>query len=293
MPLGQRRVIRTEHQRQVREARRREAERAIEQHLPRRVRDVILAADHMRHLHQRIVDDDGEVVGGTAVGAHQHRIADHVGAERDLAAHEILERDVDVLGHAEADDGALAALEPLARLLRRDRAAGAVIFRRAAGGEIATAIVLEFLRRAEAVVGVAAGEQLVGVRRIEMQPLGLPIRARRCRRRPVPRPTRARASAGRRGCSPRTALVDRSASVSSMRRMNVPSWPRASSQLKSAVRALPTWSCPVGLGAKRTLTDTSMPTPADASEVGDQARRRARQSPRRGRPRPRPRWSFP
>src|SRR6185436_18981092 len=46
--------------------------------------------------------------------------------------------------------------------------------------------------------------------------------------------------------------VERSASVSSMRRMNVPSWPCESSQLKSAVRALPTWSCPVGLGANRT-----------------------------------------
>src|SRR5262249_37682250 len=44
------------------------------------------------------------------------------------------------------------------------------------------------------------------------------------------------------------------ASVSSTRRMNVPSWPCASSQLKSAVRALPTCSCPVGLGANRTLT---------------------------------------
>src|SRR6266540_3457305 len=38
-----------------------------------------------------------------------------------------------------------------------------------------------------------------------------------------------------------------------MRRMNVPPEPRASSQLKSAVRALPTCSWPVGLGAKRSL----------------------------------------
>src|SRR5262245_58937149 len=49
--------------------------------------------------------------------------------------------------------------------------------------------------------------------------------------------------------------VERSKSVSSMRRMNVPPWPRASSQLKSAVRALPTWSAPVGLGANLTRTD--------------------------------------
>ena len=46
--------------------------------------------------------------------------------------------------------------------------------------------------------------------------------------------------------------VDRSASVSSMRSTNVPSLPCASSQLKSAVRALPTCSWPVGLGANLT-----------------------------------------
>src|SRR5215217_8180981 len=48
------------------------------------------------------------------------------------------------------------------------------------------------------------------------------------------------------------ARVERSTSVSSMRRMNVPPAPRASNQLNKAVRALPTWRCPVGLGAKRT-----------------------------------------
>src|SRR5262245_37878876 len=47
--------------------------------------------------------------------------------------------------------------------------------------------------------------------------------------------------------------VERSKSVSSIRRMKVPPWPRASSQLKSAVRALPTCNCPVGLGANLSL----------------------------------------
>ena len=49
------------------------------------------------------------------------------------------------------------------------------------------------------------------------------------------------------------SLVDRSMSVSSIRRMKVPPWPRANSQLNSAVRALPTCKWPVGDGAKRTL----------------------------------------
>src|ERR687898_2609582 len=48
------------------------------------------------------------------------------------------------------------------------------------------------------------------------------------------------------------ARVERSTSVSSMRRMNVPPDPRASNQLNKAVRALPTCRWPVGLGAKRT-----------------------------------------
>ena len=89
MPFRQRRVIRPHHQREMRELRRGEAERAVEQQLTRGVRNVILATDHVRHLHQRIVDHDGEVVGGPAVGSHQHRIADDLGVERHLAAHQV------------------------------------------------------------------------------------------------------------------------------------------------------------------------------------------------------------
>ncbi len=51
--------------------------------------------------------------------------------------------------------------------------------------------------------------------------------------------------------------VERSASVSSMRRMNVPPVPRASSQLKRAVRTFPMCNCPVGLGANLTRMDES------------------------------------
>src|SRR5688572_9122552 len=48
--------------------------------------------------------------------------------------------------------------------------------------------------------------------------------------------------------------VDRSRSVSSSRRMNRPPCLRAHSQLWIAVRILPTWSRPVGAGAKRVTT---------------------------------------
>src|SRR6267142_6939004 len=48
---------------------------------------------------------------------------------------------------------------------------------------------------------------------------------------------------------PSASFVERAKSVSSMRSTNVAPAPRAISQLNSAVRALPTWICPVGLGA--------------------------------------------
>ncbi len=63
----------------MRERRRLVTAGLVQKDLPRRVRDVILAANHVRHLHQGIVDDDGEVVGGNPVGSNQHRIADNVG----------------------------------------------------------------------------------------------------------------------------------------------------------------------------------------------------------------------
>ena len=60
--------------------------------------------------------------------------------------------------------------------LRRQLTARARISRRPSGGEHFAAVGVELLRRTETVVRVAAGQQLVGVGRIEVQPLRLPIR---------------------------------------------------------------------------------------------------------------------
>ena len=75
-------MIGPQHQRHVRERRRRPAEGLVEQQLPWRVGDVILAANDVRDPHQRIVDDDGEVVGRDARRIAPARIADDVGVER-------------------------------------------------------------------------------------------------------------------------------------------------------------------------------------------------------------------
>ncbi len=179
VPLRQRRVIGPHHHRQMRKGGRRKPERLVQQNLPRRVRDVILSSNHVRHLHQRIVDDHGEVVRRTAVGAHDHRIADDVGLKADLASNRVREDDVAIVGDAKADRGALAGGRALGILPLRQPPAGAGIARRPSGGEGLLTLCLELRRRAEAVVRSVGAEQLLRVRLIEMQPLGLPVRAAR------------------------------------------------------------------------------------------------------------------
>ena len=60
------------------EARQLPAEGAVEQNVLRRRGDPLLGADHVGDLHQVIVDDVGEMVGGEAVGLHQHLVVDVV-----------------------------------------------------------------------------------------------------------------------------------------------------------------------------------------------------------------------
>ena len=179
VPLRQRRVIGPHHHGQMRELGRCEPERLVEQNLPRRVRDVILAADHMRDLHQRIVHDHGEVVRRRAVGANDHRIADHLGLKTDLAADGVGEDDLASLGHAKADRRPLARRNARAGLLAWYGAARAGIERRPPGLDRLPPLRLELRSRAEAVVRRVGVQQLFRVRLVEVQPLGLAVRTER------------------------------------------------------------------------------------------------------------------
>src|SRR6266542_342827 len=169
-------MVRSHHEREVSELRRRKPQCLVEQDLPGRVRDVVLAADHMRDLHQRVVDDDSEVVLRPPVGPDDDRIAELLRVERDIAAHDVVECDLRAVGDLEPNHGALARFHAPARLLGRQRPAGAAIARRPCRREIRLALGVELLRGTEAEVRVPAGHELVGVRRIEVEPLGLAIR---------------------------------------------------------------------------------------------------------------------
>src|SRR5487761_1442429 len=76
MALGEPCTILPKDGRKVSKGRRRPLESAIDGELPRGIRDVVIAAGHMRDPHQMIVDDYGVIVSGIAVRPDEHRIAD-------------------------------------------------------------------------------------------------------------------------------------------------------------------------------------------------------------------------
>ena len=161
----------------------------------------------MRDAHQRVVDDHRVVVGGDAVGAHEHRVADHLGVKRHRATHEVGEatsrpagtrKRIDrrarrrrcgpapARGHARQRPRTSAASRPSARPRGRPRAARAS---RSSGTRDRRPAIAACARYR---CSRSTGD-----------------RARPRRRRPTPRPSRAPASAGPRGSplpTPRRAL---------------------------------------------------------------------------------------
>ena len=139
-----------------------------------RRRQQVLAAQHVRDAHERVVDRVDQRVQRLAVGAHDDEVRHRAGLERDLAAHQVREREV-VVGHPQAQDR-LAALGAERRLLLVGQVAvDAVVaeLRVAAGGLVAR---LDLLRRGERLVRVAALDQAADDVRVQVHPLRLPVR---------------------------------------------------------------------------------------------------------------------
>ena len=91
-------------QRDMGHHRNRPVERLINVHLPRRIGQMIVAADDMRDAHVVIVDDDGQHIGRRAVRAQQHEIVEIVVRPGDAALHLVLDDGLAGLRRLQADD---------------------------------------------------------------------------------------------------------------------------------------------------------------------------------------------
>ena len=151
------------------------AERPEQQDVLGRVREVVLAADHVGDLHRRVVDDDREVVQRGAVGADDDEVAAEVGhVDLDPAADDVVEGD-DALTDPEAERAASAFRLAGATLVRRQMRAPTDVAGRLLGRLLRLAVGVELLRRAVAGIGEVVGEQPLGGRRVARQPLHLAI----------------------------------------------------------------------------------------------------------------------
>ena len=181
-------------------------ERLVQQHVLRRVRDVIVAADHVRDRHVDVVGDDRQVIGRLAVGAQDHEIFD-VARCRTRSARARDRRTRPPVRDQKPDRARRAG-----RLEPRD-----LVRRRAAGRCGRTSIRRPRPRRPGAWPAASRSSSSSSRRgrrrRADRPPRGIcrdaatGSTARAARRRPGLRPSRAPASAGRRRCrrpSPRT-----------------------------------------------------------------------------------------
>ena len=231
------------------EARHRESQGARQQDLLGGIGEVVVAAEHHVDARVGVVAHHRQVVGRAVVGAQDDQVVDVPVAEAHGAVDGVLP-----VGRALRDEEAhhvgLARLRPLFCL------AGASASARRRAARVARPPGRRCWRgrgrvpRASRSPGTHARRpEACGRRRCVLPP------GRSGRR--VPRPSRCRATRAPRRIASVIASFERARSVSSMRSTKVPPLWRASSQLKSAVRAPPTCRNPVGDGAKRTRTGRS------------------------------------
>ena len=134
------------------------SQRVVDLLLAGGVDQVIVAADHMGDAHVVVVDHDRQHVGRVAVAAQQHEVVEVLVLPDHAALHLVLDHGLAGLRRLEADGGLHAGR----RLGRIAVAPQAVIEPGAALGAGLLAHRRQFLGGGVAVIGLAAGEQLLG-----------------------------------------------------------------------------------------------------------------------------------
>mmetsp|Transcript_30628 Transcript_30628/g.99573 ORF Transcript_30628/g.99573 Transcript_30628/m.99573 type:complete len:549 (+) Transcript_30628:100-1746(+) len=98
-----------------------EPERVVHEHLPQRVGQVLLRAEHVSDPHERVVHRHAEVVDWQPVRAQEDKVAERVRVPRNLPAHLVLDGDHLVRRHPESVRVRSPLGEHLLHLLRRSR----------------------------------------------------------------------------------------------------------------------------------------------------------------------------
>ena len=174
VPLGEPFAVAAQNRRKVRKLRHGPAQGLIQRHLLGRIRKMIVAADHVRDLHQRVINHHHVVVDRHPVRTQDDGIAHHFVRELHVAMHDVVKTD-GVLGNPQPDGAGLSRRSPPLGFRRIDRAAFAGIDRLAMLGLGPFALLLQLCFGAETQIGFAFIHQALGVFPVDVQALGLAI----------------------------------------------------------------------------------------------------------------------
>ncbi len=170
MTLRKALTVGAENHRHVGVDRRLGAERLEDIDLPRRIVDMVVAADNVGNLHLQIVDDDGEIVGRRAVRACDHEIVELGIGDDDTALDHVLDDDIPLEGILETHDRLDAGRRSAGACATTAIVAGLESFR-----PLLVAHGIELLRCAVAMVGLALAEQSLDVLAIAFETLSLVV----------------------------------------------------------------------------------------------------------------------
>src|SRR5271157_2531000 len=175
MTLRQPLAIFAENGGQMCKLRHRPTQRLVKCHLLWRVGEVVVATNHVRDVHERIVHDDHVVVNRHARGAHNDGIAHHLVRKLDWAVDDVVEPN-GMLGDTQANRGGLAIRSAALALSGIESAAFARIDGRLLMCERMRTLVLQFFLRAETEIRFALTQQPPGMFAIEIEAIALTIR---------------------------------------------------------------------------------------------------------------------
>ena len=160
----------------MRKLRHRPAKRMVDRHLFRRVGKMVVAANHMRNPHQRIVDRHHVVVHRHASGADQDRVGHGFSGKLHSTTNNIVKQNrigPDFQTHCKR----LSAVRASSAFFRRNISAPPGVELRLVCGNGLCPLGIELLRGTEAAIGVAFSQQTLRVRPINLQSFRLPIRS--------------------------------------------------------------------------------------------------------------------
>jgi hypothetical protein len=176
VPFAQALLVGAENQRHMGELRHGAPERVEEQHVLRRVRDVIVAPDDVRDRHVDVVGDDRQVVGGLAIRSQDDEVLDIDVLEGYRTVDEIRERRPAVRD-LEAHRARRTRFVEAGDIRRRQGTAGAIVDPPAARCFGGSPLRLDLFLGAVAVVRTAVAYKLCGKDAVPVEALRLEVRA--------------------------------------------------------------------------------------------------------------------